>query len=149
MTKHPDSAGLREIDLTAITADAERAVDLADVNGATNTVNAETDISRETQPHAMPDLDDYILATHFALYEQSTKYLPHNDVVAIQLGAAARRSLDLDDCRIAIHSRDVNAAVDRRHFNVRSSGERKASIDFIAVLFSRLNRADEADEDNC
>jgi hypothetical protein len=82
----------------------------------------------------MLDLDYYILATHFTLYEQFTKYLPQNDFVAIQLGAAARRSLDLNDCRIAINSLDVNAAVDGNHFNPRFRWESKASINFIALL---------------
>ena len=53
----------------------------------------------------------FILTTHgFTLDEQITRFLLQNDFVAIQFGAAARRSLDLDDCRIAINSRDVNAA---------------------------------------
>src|SRR5262245_52630195 len=82
----------------------------------------------------MLDLDYYVLAHHFALYEQITRYLPQNDFVAIQLGAAARRSLDLDACRVAINSLDVNAAVNGNHYNPRFSWESKASIDFIALL---------------
>src|SRR3712207_1695416 len=93
-------------------------------------------MSRETQQYAINDL--YILATltahGFTLDEQLTRCMVQNDFVAIQFGAAAPRSLDLDDCRIAVNSLDVSAAANRRHFNPRFSWESKASINFIALL---------------
>ncbi|MCA1849923.1 MAG: hypothetical protein LC672_02425, partial [Acidobacteria bacterium] len=104
----------------------DRAADAMDTN---------IDSARETQQHAISDL--YILATLTAhgptLDGQITRCLLQNDFVAIQLGAAAPRSLDLDDCRIAINSHDVNAAANRGHVNTRFSREDEASIDFIPL----------------
>src|SRR5262249_43762456 len=125
---------LCETDVTHIAADAYRALNLSNVDRAVDADNAKIDISWETQQHAMLGWDYYILAHRFAPYEQITRPLPQNDFVAIQLGAAARRSLDLDACPVAINSLDVNAAVNGNHHNPRFSWESKASIDFIALL---------------
>jgi hypothetical protein len=76
--------------------------------------------------------DLYVVATLTAygptLDGQITGCLLQNDFVAIQLGATARHSLDLDDCRIAVNSVDVDTAAKRRHFNPRFNWETKASI---------------------
>src|SRR5262249_47313336 len=120
--------------VTAIAADAYRALNLSNVDRAVDADNAKIDISWETQQHAMRGWDYYILAHRFALYEQITRYLPQTDFVAIQLDAAARRSLDLDACRVTINSLDVNAAVNGNHPNQRFSRKSKTSIDFIALL---------------
>src|SRR5262245_16616925 len=125
---------LCETDVTANADDAHRALNLTNVDRAADADDGKIDISWETQQHAMPNLDYSVLAHRFALYEQITRYLPRNDFVAIQLSAAARRSLDLDACRVAINSLDVNAAVNGNHFNPSFSWESKASIDFIALL---------------
>jgi hypothetical protein len=57
-----------------------------------------------------------------------------NDFVAIHFGAASRRSLDLNGCRVAVNSLDVNAAINRSHLNTRPGSESEASVDFIALL---------------
>ena len=128
-------AGLRDIDVAAIAADAQCAVNLPDVDWAADAVNVKIDLSWETQLHAMNDL--YILATRTAhgskLYGQITCSLLQNDFVAIQFGLAASRSLDLDYCRIAVDSLNVNAAANCRHLNTRFSRKGEASINFIAL----------------
>src|SRR6185503_10184241 len=78
---------LCEIDVTAIAADAYRALNLSNVNLSSNVDraadagNAKIDISWKTQQQAVLDLDYYILADRFAPYEQITSYLPQNDFV--------------------------------------------------------------------
>src|SRR5262249_10433378 len=95
-------------------------------------------MTRESQERAMMDL--YSLATRtayvFTLNSQMARCLLQDDLVAIHFRAAASRSLDMDNRRIALNSVDVDTAVNRNHFNPRFGGEVKASIDFIALLIN-------------
>jgi hypothetical protein len=101
-------------------------------------VNAQVDLARETQQHPRTHL--YVVATltaHVsALDDQITRRLLQNEFHAIQLGTISGRSLDLDDCHIAVDSLDVDAATKRRHINARSGWKSEASIDLIALFIN-------------